>query len=209
MHHTIFPFLIIYPYITLKCIEGCKHCRFKMLSDTNIKLCLTNEPEWSFRSINYYHYSECCTVLFGHEISNEYCKQLDLYIKWKVASNAFFMGYFNQSMEYKNSTDYLGQKLNKFNSVGIEAYKLYNNFTISDEYNNSKTLNYCAPNDFKENDIFVLSFNFIDKQLLIYHNHNIAEILPLKHKKIIPAFSLRGYGDQIEIIKYEMFLHGT
>ena len=49
-----------------------------------------------------------------------------------------------------------------------------------------------------------MSFNFINNELIIYHDGITAETLSLyQHTNIIPAFSLYEEGGQIEVIKYE------
>ena len=155
--------------------------------------------------------SQTSTCIFGEEITNKKCKGFDLYIQWKVCKESFFMGYITSSLKesIKDSTNWLGHGENKKNSVGIEVYKEYNNFTLSDSYNDYKMLNYSALDNFKQGDIFRLSFDFKDMTLVIYHNGFKADTLKLKTKSLTPAISLRYRNEEIEIIKCGLWLHSA
>ena len=65
-------------------------------------------------------------------------------------------------------------------------------------------MNYKSTQNFKSNDIFALSFNFINNTLIIFHNNIKADTVSLHYnRKITPAFSLYGKYTEIEVIKYE------
>ena len=81
------------------------------------------------------------------------------------------------------------------------VHESYNNF-----FCNGKTLSqYSASSKFSENDIFILSFDFISGILSIYHNGKKAGEISIKdYKIIIPAFSLSPkINKELEIVKYE------
>ena len=93
--------------------------------------------------------------------------------------------------------------------MGIYVWNDINYFEFYDsnnKYNKSKwtKLKYKSSTNFKNGDIFILSYNFNKNILIIYHNNIKAEIISLKNiKKIIPSFSLYLEDTQIQIIKYE------
>eukprot|EP01083_Nonionella_stella_P002397 6929_1 len=152
--------------------------------------------------------SETATCIFGEQITSKKCKGFDLYIQWTRCVDSFFMGYITSSLEnsIKDSTQFLGHGSNKRHSVGIEVYKEYNNFTLSDANHHYHMLRYRARDNFKEGDVFRLSFNFQRKELVIYHNGFTADSLVLEHKQLTPAISLR-HQEKIEIIKCGLWLH--
>ena len=155
-------------------------------------------------------HSQTSTCIFGEEITSTKCIGFDLYIKWVVCKESFFMGYITSTLD-KSITDptkWLGHGKNKHNSVGIEVYKEYNNFTLSDKYSHYKMLNYSATDNFKQGDIFRLSFDFQNMELIIYHNGFKADTLTLESKALTPAISLRYKYEQIEIVKCGLRLHG-
>ncbi len=102
--------------------------------------------------------------------------------------------------------------------IGIQIIKDEKHLILNDKCFSNQRLNYISSNGFKQNDVFVVSFNFKNNILIIYHNGIEADILSLEvplgngtvfrkynpwHRKITPAFSLSEYKcEQIKIIKY-------
>ena len=67
-----------------------------------------------------------------------------------------------------------------------------------------KELNWHSKSAFKNNDIFGISFNFINDDIQLYHNNVKADKLSLNgNKNVIFAVSLCDPDDIIEILKHE------
>ena len=55
-----------------------------------------------------------------------------------------------------------------------------------------------------QSNIFILSFDFRQNKLRLYHNNNIADDIDIKdYNEIIPAFSMYDAGDKLEITKWQ------
>ena len=102
--------------------------------------------------------------------------------------------------------DYLGQGEIKSTSCGIVIANGYKHFILYDKNNSYKSLKYRSKNDgFKDDDIFRLTYDFINGKIIIYHNDICADKISFgeyNYKSIIPAFSLYTQSTQIEIIKW-------
>ena len=144
------------------------------------------------------------TCVLINDININDCNKFNIHIKY-VKTGAFQMGYIiNTINSIKNWNRETGCGSNTENSVGIYVYHYRDTFTLYDKNDCAglQTLNYKSPKFFAINDIFILSFDFIENTLTIYHNDNKCDTIELqKHTKIIPAFSLYYPGTQIEILK--------
>eukprot|EP01084_Bolivina_argentea_P214233 363733_1 len=130
----------------------------------------------------------------------------NLHIKWTTAVHSFYMGYIASSIHnIRDWNDGVGTRLNKNNSLGILVTKDCKKFKFSHLFSQgNEIISNDSKSSFKANDIFVLSFNFGNKELIIKHNNVISTKISIEnYNKITPAFALFYKNEQIEIIKYE------
>ena len=98
-----------------------------------------------------------------------------------------------------------GYQLNRSNSVGLSLNSgdknklcLFNDEVICGE------LQFSSTEYMKKGDKFMLEFNFVDNQCLIYYNGKYTgHSLTFDYPQIIPLVSLCYLGEVIEITKYE------
>ena len=159
------------------------------------------------KKINSNGWTNC---IFGEEINHKECDMFNIYIQWKTCIRSFFIGYITSTIN-KSIIDWnqwLGNRSNSTYSNGILINKHYTNFYIWNYKHYCKELSYKSLDQFKQNDIFILSFNFIQDTVTIYHNikskENCAQISLRGCKSIIPAFSLCSKGEEIEIIHFDL-----
>eukprot|EP01084_Bolivina_argentea_P249901 418500_1 len=148
------------------------------------------------------------SCVFGSELrATQICKQFHIKIKLKQPTTSLYMGFFTCAVNDKtiDYTDCLGRGINQTNSVGILINACFRYFKLSDKSNDYKVLQYIAPNNFGEGDTFMLSFDFVENELKIYHNGiQTKDTISIKdYEKITPAFSLRGMNSSIEILECE------
>eukprot|EP01084_Bolivina_argentea_P193686 332272_1 len=152
------------------------------------------------------------TCIFGEELRTTKCNKFNLYIKWKQCTHGFIMGFITSNVYGKqfNWNGRLGSKINREHSVGILVNKTSKKFSLWSKnvvgnrmFNN---LDYCSKNEFKQGDIFILSFNIAENKLMIFHNGSMADQLSLdEYTTIIPAFTLWKKDEEIEIVKYQFY----
>ena len=120
----------------------------------------------------------------------------------------FIFGYVTDKYMIKNWNQSLGDDNNKNSSVGISASCYYlssSRFYLFDKNNKCKELNYKSSTIFKCGDIFNLTFDFVQKKLIIYHNYNFAVDISLNgNKSVIFVVSLKAHDTSIEILNYEL-----
>ena len=145
--------------------------------------------------------------MFGENIQTNQYKKFKIEIKWKKCVGWFMMGFLTDTIEHSimNWRQCIGENLNRDHSVGIAVEKTKKYFYLYDKYNWYKKLSkYQSKYKFAENDIIILSFDFILYILTIYHNGNKAAKLSIKnYKQIIPAFTLSDIKNEEIEIKYE------
>eukprot|EP00483_Globobulimina_turgida_P013054 UN13078 len=113
-------------------------------------------------------YNSC---IYGEELRATQCDRFDIKIKW-IKKTSFFFGFITSTIKesIKDWQYSIGRGDNKKYSVGILVNSYFNYFKLCDPTHEYLALNYKAPNKFKINDIFMLSFNLKENELYIYHN---------------------------------------
>ena len=118
------------------------------------------------------------------------------------------MGFIDASekenmMEYSNF--YLGNGSLRDCSLGIViGNNGYKYFLFHGIHYNNITEKYKSNENFKDDDEFCMSFNFIKNELNIFHNGCKTETLSLNnYENIIPALTLHEIGDRLEITKWQ------
>ena len=154
-------------------------------------------------------FSSC---IFGEEVNHEMCSVFNLELEWQTASGrypSFLIGYISSSIQSSigDWNGNLGYGQNKGHSTGYYVHCGYDYFR---EYTNGtfRSLPYRAPSNFKEGDLFKMSFNFAANELVLHHNGTKAETVSLyNHKKITAAFTLFTFGDdevcELKVTNYE------
>lgn len=141
---------------------------------------------------------------FGSAITDEQCNQIELQIKWKNVVYGFFMGFVVSGyMEPKiaNYNAKLGDAENKNNSIGIFILKSSENFYLYNQRYLSEKLYPVINAEFKENDLFILSFNFTEHKIYIRYDDKMVEVETTHTiKQIIPAFALCEIDEEIEVM---------
>ena len=111
-----------------------------------------------------------------------------------------FVGYAISKDGIKNFNTGLGCDENSNSSVGIYAHSNYKSLSLFDDKHIAHDLiSTQKPNN---GSIIILSFDFNNNILMIYHNSMKGGEISLNgHKSIIPGVSLCYDGDSIDIIK--------
>ena len=145
------------------------------------------------------------TCLFGELITEKICNKYEIHFQYTTQSTyfSFFFGYAKSKNSIKDWNDHIGDNENKKESVGIFVGS-YFDFTLYDENNYDKVLQYKSAVKFKNKDIFGLLFDFENDALQIYHNYNKADKLSLnKNKSVVIAISLVCKNDSVQILKHK------
>ena len=152
---SIIHIVILYYYQYLKFNQNICSQGLKIINDTIIQKTGTD-----------YKWSSCA---FGKEITNKMCNKCDLHIKWKHCVDDFVMGYIinTDNFDYNEAPC---NRANKNNSSGIYVYIGNATFGLYDKFHTFKDLGYRSTNGYKENDIFVISFNFQENTQSLHHN---------------------------------------
>jgi len=141
------------------------------------------------------------SCIFGPEISNADSNQFSIEIKARKRCYLYF-GFITGKVADINFKYDLHD--NRTHCVGFGADKHCKEFYLFDKNNEFvKLRNYRCSNIFKEGDTFRMNVNFNKNELSLYHNGTFAEKTSLyHHKKLVPAMSLSGKGDEIEVTDY-------
>eukprot|EP01084_Bolivina_argentea_P089835 161989_1 len=141
------------------------------------------------------------TLTFGSELNGDVCNKFDIHIRVELIHD-FVIGYVKQNVFMNTNTNYF---LGKFEeSVGIyinvktNTMKLYNT--------NNETGKILKHNHkFKYNDTYVLSINFENDYLELYHkDRQIIQLSLNGCKQLFPAFSLSGKSDLLEVVRWKL-----
>ena len=103
-----------------------------------------------------------------------------------------FLGYLTSSLD-KSITDwndFLGSNVNKHHCVGIWVNSRYTHCFLYDQMNFNKQLPLKAVNGFKNNDIFIMKFDFSNRAFTLYYNDEVVDTLDFDHESITIAFTL-------------------
>ena len=139
-------------------------------------------------------------------ITDKLCDIFELYFKLGSLNGEVnhIFGYFTNLKLMTNWDGYIGQiGFNDDYSIGIHA--LNNEIYLYDGPGGSpcRKLKYSPSKAFTTNDIFGISFDFVNDLLTIYHNANVVEKVPLNgFKSIIPTFSLYNQKPSIHVVRY-------
>eukprot|EP01084_Bolivina_argentea_P039296 72626_1 len=165
----------------------------------------------SNRVVKKYRHSTFCNCVFGTPVSNSVCNKFNIYVKILSMShtNGFMMGYVRSKQCIKDWNQRLGIFDNKYSSTGIQVMvgKKDQNLYLYNSLHEHGSLRYKAK--FSIGHILILSFDFKDDCLQIYHNNIPACKICLqtklnKQQRILPAFSFYEQDDSIEIVKCEL-----
>ena len=145
------------------------------------------------------------TCFIDDKITNNDCNIFNLHIKWLNGGDHFLMGYITSAIKEfdKSESRWIGATADhEHTGYGICFGTSSKDMHLYDKDNMFKKLK-PSKNDYKIGDIFILSFNFINNQLIIKHNKDNVNTLSLHGaKKIIPGFAFRS-GITLQIVKYE------
>eukprot|EP01084_Bolivina_argentea_P265486 450025_1 len=146
------------------------------------------------------------TCLLSHTpISSSDCNQFRVEYLWKSSvdrDGQFYIG-FCGSIAVEEWNWVLGNEANKNMSVGIQIFNGYNFFQMHDVNRYQHKLKYRASDDFKVGDRFMLLFDFVSSECVIYHNDSEADTIKMEFNQIIPAVSLIFNGEEVQITKWE------
>eukprot|EP01084_Bolivina_argentea_P067590 123059_1 len=151
--------------------------------------------------------------VFGDEVNNKICKILKIEFRW-LSSNPTIIsiGYIKSNLFKTFCWDggfdsQLGIPPNKQNSLNLSINAIVSSIYLYDEHN-LRELDYTKGHNytsmFKQNDLFMLVFDFINEELSLFHNGREANTLCFKDKAIFPAANMHWQGETIEVTKYEL-----
>ena len=130
------------------------------------------------------------------------CKTFNISLKWNKCVFGFYMCYITSkpSQCIKNWNEEIGSKSNRQTSVGIYVHFCSSYFFLFDKDNAWQQLSYKSPQDFKQGDIFTMSFNFEDKKFIIFHNGKITS----------PKSTMQAPGTRVKhLLKTALLFHQT
>ena len=144
------------------------------------------------------------TCFLDDEITDCDCNIFNLYIKWLKGGDHFLMGYITSTIKEFDSSKstWLGYKSNNKNTgygicLGLNSKHMW----LYDKDEWCKELK-PSNSEYKIGDTFMLSFDFVNNKLIIYHNKHIVDTLSLHNaKKIIPGLTIDR--NVIQIVKCE------
>ena len=144
---------------------------------------------------------EDAICIFGDEITSKDCNIFRLHIKWVNCTGQLFIGCiissFKEFKEIALWNNYLSHLMYKDHIMSIvinskDYSKDYHRFYLYDKNNEGIEFGKIIE-DLKNNDIFIMEFNFNKNKFILYHNNSMVDEIDFYHKRIIPIFSL-WYG---------------
>eukprot|EP01084_Bolivina_argentea_P084595 152924_1 len=138
------------------------------------------------------------------------CNKYDIHVKINrnQTNGCFDLGYVTKKDSIKNWDGYVGNDENRKESVSMRINTPVDEWYLYDKDNDEKSVKLkCKCNALSGGDTVILSFDFINNELIYYVNNknNMATKISLNHKpSIIPAFSSTTTGYTIEIVNWEL-----
>ena len=114
------------------------------------------------------------TCLFGESVTKKMCNEYNVHIKiHSLKRLEIFIGYTTSFKGIKDWDRAAGRAKNDKDSVGIYIGGRNKTFLLCDRKNTYSDLKYKSESNFANGDTFVMSFNFINGDLILYHNNII------------------------------------
>eukprot|EP01084_Bolivina_argentea_P017816 33238_1 len=148
--------------------------------------------------------SSVSTVLINKTITKEMCNEFSITLIINGDEiNGCLLGYVSSINDIKDWNQALGFDPNKQTSMGLLIDDDSPFLKLCDKDNTAEQLKCEYSECPKGGDTFLFCFNFVNDNLIVYHNNNKMDTLSLNgNKNIIPAVSLIRDGSSVQIRAY-------